>query len=176
MQNTTLTESVKKNNEYVWASVFVNHINDRYAFDYIVEPQHDENSLIDMWAVSKSNTYPTLNLQLTYAIEVPFVAVIKNERIIDYSKQPTEDAIERKLQKFTLRNIPVHNIILIIQGYMDPEAAKDVFADPSLEKYKTYPFQGIYYVTPPMISGETNEYIQKGFVATLKNAFTEKDR
>ena len=38
-------------------------------------------------------------------------------------------------------------------------------------KFKDYPFAGIYYVVPPMFSGESDETLQDGLVMEIKDAF-----
>ena len=164
-----VNETVKKSNEFVWASTFVHYINEKYGFDYEVVPEPREDSPIDMRAISKADMYPELDLQLTYAIETPFIAYPPVAS--DFSKEPTLHAIDRKLQRYTEHAISMENLVLIIQGYMSKSAGKKAFADPALQKYAHYPFKGIYYVSPPMVSGDTQESLQSGFVYTIKNAF-----
>lgn len=163
-------QNIKKNNEYVWAEVFIDFINKKYSSDYTIEPELGESSPIDMYAISKSGKFPQLNLQLTHAVEVPFVAVQKHEDV-DYSKHPTIEAIEHKLKKLTHQGADLGQIILVIQGYMNQELANEVFTHKAFDKFKTYPFAGIYYVAPPMISAETNELMQDGVVVVIKDYF-----
>jgi hypothetical protein len=166
---TSGNETIKKSNEYVWASVFVNHINLHYGFDYEVVPEPEEATPVDMRAVSLSLQYPALDLQLTYALETPFVAF--PQIASDFSKEPTLAAIDKKLEHYRKIGTATEKLILLVQGYMSKTAGKRAFSHPALKRYAHYPFKGIYYVSPPMVSGETNESIQQGFVYTIKDAF-----
>jgi hypothetical protein len=168
-----LAEETKKNDEHVWASVFVASINQDYNFDYTIVPERTEESPIDMYAVSKSGKYPTLSLQLTHAVELPFIAY-ETPQTANYSRQPTIDAIERKYEKLSRQGVDLSKIILVVQGYMNLETAKATFADDHFLKFQQYPFAGIYYVVPPMFSGESDETLQDGLVMEIKNAFTKK--
>lgn len=165
-----LIDETKRNNELVWASVFAHEINKQFDFDYTLVPEHGENSPVDIYAVSKSKQFPQLQLQLTHAVELPFVAYEEVDKA-DYSKKPTLDAIERKCEKLKRQGVDLGKLILIIQGYMNQETASAVFADPEFEPIKNYDFAGIYYVSPPMLSEDTHESLQDGFVVTIKNAF-----
>ena len=164
------TEETKRNNELVWASVFASEINKQHGFDYTLVPEHGENSTVDVYAVSKSHKFPQLQLQLTHAVELPFIAYEEVDKA-NYTKQPTIEAIERKCEKLQRQGADLSKLILIIQGYMNPEAAAIVFADPDFEPMKKYEFAGIYYVSPPMLSEDTSESLQDGFIITIKNAF-----
>lgn len=165
-------ENTKKNSEFVWASTFVNHINKTYGTNYEITPELGENSPIDMHLECARCTEQHLDLQLTHAVEVPFVA-LHEHGAIDYSKQPTMDAIDRKLVKLQAQGAKLDEIILIIQGYMSQAQANEVFADPAFTKYRDYPFAGIYYVSPPMIAAETDEYMQDGVVVAIKEFFKD---
>lgn len=164
--------NTKKNSEYVWASTFVNYINQKHGTNYQITPELGENSPIDMHLQCDQCTEQHLDLQLTHAIEVPFVA-LQEHMPIDYSKQPTLDAIQRKQQKLQDQGADLSQIILIIQGYMNKAQAKQVFNDQEFAKYQNSPFAGIYYVSPPMISGETDEYMQDGLVVPIKDFFAK---
>ncbi len=166
------TELVKRDDEYIWASIFVNQINQEYGFDYILVPESGENSPIDMYVESKSGEFEELKLQLTHAIELPFIAYESSESA-DFSKKPTIDAIERKNEKLSKQGINLNELILVVQGYMDIETAQITFADEAFEKYQHYDFKGIYYVAPPMMSDDTNESLQDGLVIAIKNAFSD---
>jgi|GEM_PF-1260401 hypothetical protein len=163
-------ENTKKNSEFVWASTFVNFINKTHGTNYEITPELGENSPIDMHLECAQCVEQHLDLQLTHAVEVPFVALHEHSAI-DYSKQPTIDAIERKKEKLEAQGADLANIILIIQGYMSASQAKEVFKDKTFDKYKKYPFAGIYYVSPPMINGETDEFMQDGNVVAIKEFF-----
>lgn len=165
-------QEIKKNDEHVWASVFVASINQDYDFDYTLVPERTEESPVDMYAVSKSGEFPKLLLQLTHAVELPFVAY-ETPQTANYSRQPTIDAIERKYEKLTRQEADLGALILIVQGYMNLETAKATFGDEHFLKYKDYPFAGIYYVVPPMFSDETDETLQDGLVMEIKNAFAK---
>ncbi|HMQ02134.1 MAG TPA: hypothetical protein PKD79_03655 [Candidatus Doudnabacteria bacterium] len=164
--------NTKKNSEFVWASVFVNYINQAHGTNYEISPELGENSPIDMHLECARCTDQHLDLQLTHAVEVPFVALHEHSAI-DYSKQPTMEAIDRKKAKLESQAAKLEEIILIIQGYMSKTQAETVFRDPVFAKYKTYPFAGIYYVSPPMIAGETDEYMQNGVVIPIKDFFNK---
>ncbi len=163
-------EETKRNNEHVWASVFVHEINRQYGFDYTLVPERGEESPVDMYAVSAGAHLPQLAMQLTHAVELPFIAY-ETTTSADYTKHPTIDAIERKFEKLQRQGANLSELILIVQGYMNKESATKVFAEPVFNRYKKYPFQGIYYVAPPMMSGDTNESLQKGFIIPIKDAF-----
>lgn len=164
------SEETKRNNEHIWASIFVHEINLQYNFDYNLVPERGEESPVDMYAVSESGEYPQLELQLTHAVELPFMAY-EQPISADYTKQPTIDAIERKHEKLERQGIDLSRLILVIQGYMNHEAAALVFADPDFEKYKNYLFKGIYYSAPAMMSGDTDESLQEGYIVAIKDAF-----
>lgn len=166
-------ENIKKNDEHVWASIFVNYLNKTRQADYKIVPELAENSPIDMHAVSSSGKNPHLDLQLTHAIEVPFIA-LKEHMDVDFSSHPTIMAIERKFNRLSEQGVDLSRIVLVIQGFMSHKQAEKVFTHQAFDKYKTYPFAGIYYVSPPMISGETQESLQDGFVIPIKDFFENK--
>lgn len=165
------SEETKRNNELVWASVFIHEINKQNNFDYKLVPERGENSPVDVYGVSESGKFPQLELQLTHAVELPFVAYEEPHKGADYTKQPTIDAIERKHEKLTRQGADLSRLILIIQGYMNEETADLVFKDSVFEKFVNYEFKGIYYVTPLMVSGDTKESLQEGFIIPIKGAF-----
>lgn len=162
--------NTKKNSEFVWASAFVNYVNKTHGTRYEIVPELTENSPVDMHLECPRCVDQHLDLQLTHAIEVPFVA-LQEHMDVDYSKNPTIEAIDRKKEKLTQQGAQLNEIILIIQGYMNKTLAEKVFADKSFQKFKDYPFAGIYYVAPPMISGETDEFVQDGLVVPIKDFF-----
>jgi hypothetical protein len=163
-------EETKRNNELVWASVFAHEINKQFGFDYTLVPERGENSPVDVYAVSGSGKFPQLQLQLTHAVELPFMAYEEPSNA-DYTKQPTLDAINKKCEKLKRQGADLSKLILIIQGYMNQETAAIVFADSDFVPIRDYDFQGIYYVSPPMLSEEPSESLQDGFIITIKNAF-----
>ncbi len=167
----TSFENTKKNSEFVWASTFVNQINKDQGTNYRVIPELGENSPVDMHLVCESCSHQHLDLQLTHAVEVPFIA-LQAHTGEDYSKHPTIEAIDRKTEKLTQQKADLKKIILLVQGYMNPTLASEVFTDKSFDKYKQSDFAGIYYVAPPMISGETDEFVQDGLVVPIKNYFS----
>lgn len=164
------SEETKRNNELVWASVFIHEINRQYGFDYTAVPERGENSPIDVYAISKSKKYPELQLQLTHAVEIPFMAY-EVSASPDYTKQPTLNAIEKKCEKLKSQGADLSKLILIVQGYMNQQTAKAVFSDSTFDHVKGYDFAGIYYVAPPMMSGDTDESLQDGYIVPIKNAF-----
>ena len=171
-------EETKRNNELIWASVFVNEINVQYGFDYTLVPERGEDSPVDVYAVSAHGEYPQLQLQLTHAVELPFMAYENEHASADYTKKPTIDAIERKHEKLLHQGVDLSKLILVIQGYMNEETATAVFADDSFNRFKDYLFSGIYYVAPPMMSGDVdaidnaeNKPLQNGYIIAIKNAF-----
>lgn len=159
--------NIKKNNEHVWASIFTRYINEEFKANYRLVPELQENSPVDMHMVSDDAAEPHLELQLTHAVEVPFVA-LQNHTDVDYSKQPTIDAIERKLVKLTEQGADLSKIILIIQGYMNKISAQQVFDDVAFHKYAFSPFQAIYYVSPSAVAAETNQLVGEGVVVPIK--------
>ncbi len=163
-------ENIKKNNEFVWASVFLNYLNKNHDADYRLEPEYGENSPVDMHVISQSGKLPHLDLQLTHAIEVPFVALTEH-MAVDYTNHPTVQAIQRKQQRLEEQHANLGKLVLVIQGYMNQELANQVFDQKFLDMFTDSPFQGIYYVAPPMISAETNELMQDGVVVEIKSAF-----
>ena len=163
-------ENIKKNNEFVWASVFVNYLNKIRSADYHLEPEYGENSPVDMHVISQSGELPHLDLQLTHAIEVPFVALEEHMKV-DYSNHPTVQAIVRKQTKLEEQGANLGKLVLVIQGYMNQELADKVFNSDFKKRFQDSPFMGIYYVAPPMMSDETQEVIQNGVVMTIKDVF-----
>jgi hypothetical protein len=164
-------ENIKKNNEFVWASVFVNYLNNTHDYDYHLEPEYGENSPVDMHVISQSGKLPHLDLQLTHAIEVPFVA-LEDHMKVDFSNHPTVQAIQRKQQKLEEQGANLAKLVLVIQGYMDKELALQVFNEEFRKRFKDSPFLGIYYVAPPMMSDETKEVMQSGVVIAIKDVFS----
>ncbi len=166
-------EETKRNNELVWASVFVNELNRLYGYDYVLVPERGENTPVDMYAVSKSGKVPQLQLQLTHAVELPFMAYEQGTSA-NYTKQPTIDAIERKCEKLKSQNIDLSQIVLIVQGYMNHKTANKVFLeDKTFKKFTEYDFAGIYYVAPSMMSGDTQEFLQNGYMIPIKDMFVK---
>jgi hypothetical protein len=165
-----LGEEHKRNDEYVWSSIFCSELNKIYGFDYTLHPEHNEDSPIDMNLASLSGKYPQLEVQLTHAVELPFIALESHDSA-DYSGRPTIEAIERKYEKLTRQGADLTRLILLVQGYMSHEAAIKAFADPAFEKYRSYPFKGIYYSAPAMMSGDTLESLQEGYIIAIKDAF-----
>ncbi len=171
MSSGIYSEETKRNNELVWASVFVNEINKLHGYDYVLIPERGENTPVDIFAVSKVGKMPQLQLQLTHAVELPFMAYEQGVSA-NYTKQPTVDAIERKREKLESQDVDLSKIVLIVQGYMNEETAKQVFLeDHFFNKFKEYGFLGIYYVAPSMMSGETQEALQDGYIIPIKDAF-----
>ncbi|HEX3095944.1 MAG TPA: hypothetical protein VHQ20_02375 [Patescibacteria group bacterium] len=164
------SEQNKRNDEHVWASVFVQAINDQYGFDYYLVPERGEDSPVDLYCVSESRNLPQLELQLTHAVELPFMAY-EETADVNYTEQPTIEAIERKFEKLTGQGEDLSKLILVVQGYMSHKTATKVFTDSIFDKYKHYPFQGIYYAAPSMMSGDTDESFQTGYIIAIKSAF-----
>lgn len=164
------SEETKRNNELVWASVFIHEINEQNQFDYTLVPERGEESFVDLYAVSQSHKWATLKLQLTYAVELPFIAY-EQPSSADYSGKPTMEAIERKFHKLSHQEVDMSDLILVIQGYMNRQTAEKVFAAQEFDKYLSYPFKGIYYVAPAMMSADTDESLQEGFIVPIKGAF-----
>lgn len=164
------SEANKRNDEHVWASVFTRAINKQFGFDYALVPERGENSPIDMYAVSKSGNLPELKLQLTHAVELPFMAYEQTQSA-DYTEEPTIDAIERKNERLQSQGVDLSEIILVVQGYMNHRNAQRVFSEGKFDKYKNYAFKGIYYAAPSMMSGDTDESFQDGFIIPIKDAF-----
>lgn len=167
-----LIEETKRNNEHIWASVFIHEINRLYRFDYTLVPERGENSPVDMYAVSESKKFPRLELQLTYAVELPFMAY-EAPIAADYTRQPTMEAIERKYEKLEHQGEDLSQLILVVQGYMNHETAQIVFSDKIFLKFKQYLFKGIYYAAPAMMSGDTDESLQEGYIVAIKDAFAK---
>lgn len=163
-------ENIKKNNEFVWGSAFVNFLNKTRGADYRLEPEYGENSPVDMHVISQSGKLPHLDLQLTHAIEVPFVA-LEEHMEVDFSNHPTVQAIERKQKRLQEQGANLGKLVLVIQGYMNQELADQVFIEQFFKRFEESPFMGIYYVSPPMMSGETHESMQDSVVVTIKDAF-----
>lgn len=163
--------SEKKQLEQIWSKVFVAKINEAYGFDYEVVVEPEEMSPVDAMAISKSGIRPDLKLQLTFALETSFIAY--PPMASDYTKVPTQRAIDKKLKKYSNQQVDMSELVLLVQGYMSHQAAKYSFADASFKDYAHYPFKGIYYVSPPMFSGDTNEQLQGGVLITIKDAFRE---
>jgi hypothetical protein len=164
-------EETKRNNEHVWATVFITNINAIFDFDYYLIPERGEKSPVDMYAKSRSGKFKELKLQLTHAVELPFVNY-EEAKSANYSRQPTIDAIERKYEKLHRQGANISELILVIQGYMNQDTACAVFSDESFSKYTEYPFAGIYYVAPYMLSGDSDESLQNGYIVAIKEAFT----
>ena len=165
-------ENIKKNNEFVWGSAFVNYLNQTRGADYRLEPEYGENSPVDMHVISQSGDLPHLDLQLTHAIEVPFIALQEHMKV-DFSNHPTVQAIWRKQNKLQEQGANLSKLVLVIQGYMNQELADQVFNKEFLERFQSSPFMGIYYVAPPMMSAETQESMQSSVVVVIKDVFKE---
>lgn len=168
------TNENKRNDEHVWASVFVRSINKQFGFDYFLVPERGEDSPVDMYCQSESGKLPELKLQLTHAVELPFMAY-EDTANANYTNQPTIEAIERKNEKLQRQGADLSQLILVVQGYMNHSTAEKVFSEDVFEKYKQYPFQGIYYSAPSMMSGDADDPhpFQNGYIIAIKDAFAQ---
>jgi hypothetical protein len=165
-------EESKKQSEQVWARILAGELNKEKGSDYTVYPELSENSPVDVFLISPSKQFPILNLQLTHAVEVPFI--VKDEKLPpDYTNFPTAEAIERKKNKLLNQGAELQEIVLVIQGYMEYDAALASFADKSFARYHQFPFKGIYYVSPTMVNGETGSEAQHGYIIKIKDPFNK---
>jgi hypothetical protein len=163
-------EIPKKDSEQRWAKILSESLNSQKQSDYAVYPELSENAPVDAYLFSPSKKFPTLNLQLTHAVEVPFIA--KDEKqSADYTNLPTAEAIERKKNKLIAQGAELAEIVLVIQGYMDFDSAKKSFDSEGFQKYSTFPFKGIYYISPTMLDAADGTEVQHGFALQIKDPF-----
>ena len=69
-----------KESEKTYAEYFINWANDTYNPDYYAVPNEQEDSEIDVFAISKSGRSPTLNLQIVTSRGKTLEMVSKNKR------------------------------------------------------------------------------------------------
>ncbi|MHB8651525.1 MAG: hypothetical protein ACYC8S_00045 [Minisyncoccota bacterium] len=167
------SKSTKANHELIWAYFFIFHLNKEKLFDYEVE--EGPNDLTDVYAKSKSEKFPILKLQLTWAKEKDFSPkiVIKN---LKFSTEIILEAVKRKYEKYEKQGKAdsLKEIILVIQGDL-PSGWDDLVDDKKVkEEIVKYPFRGIYYITPPGTKSSLKDrtpIMHDGFVLCFKEAF-----
>lgn len=152
--------------EIRWAKYFVDYINEKLNRDYSVENNKDQNSDIDVFAVSKNEDFDTLNLQLTQVHpeffyekaggRFEFKDNLENEEDkieIMKIKYLLEDAIERKKKEYA----KTEDIILLLQGYFQVNKVKRAIDYMNKKFIQDNNFSGIYYVFPGINRGGVEE-------------------
>lgn len=102
-------------NELQYANYFIQWLNKEHSRDYEVKENLEENSEVDIYAVSKSNRYPKLNLQVTTSHGDIFEQSAKNTDCIkkgcssDFHEEEFENGftIERLCEVLNKDNLPL---------------------------------------------------------------------
>lgn len=163
----------QSNHELLWAYFFVFHLNKTKSFDYEVE--EGPNDITDVYAKSKSNRFPKLKLQLTWAKEKDF-SPKKKIKNLKFSAKLILEAVKRKYEKYNRQQQSnlLKGIILVVQGDL-PKGWDDLVDDKITKKEITeYPFLGIYYITPPVLKSSLADKLlikNNGFMLCFKDAF-----
>ena len=165
-----------KESEVKYAQFFVDWLNNAYNLDYQTHANQEENSAVDVYAVSKSRN-PDLQLQLvTSGGPTMRMADINTRRLEQNEEFIVEDvewerwimeAIKKKNERYSLA--VKQGLILLIEGCLptpDPEWVKETF-----QSFSRLEFKGIYYVSPPIISSSKTNYARDGFVVIIKDAY-----
>ncbi len=165
-----------KESEKIYAEYFIKWANDAYNLDYYVRSNEQEDSEVDVIALSKSGK-PALKFQLVTSGGKTLENAAKNTRSLKRGGEfMTDDvewfewiarAIEQKEKKY-----PVslkENLILLIEG-CQPTPDPD-FVVENFKNFSTSSFKGIYYVSKPVLSSKRTEYTEKGYVVPIKDAF-----
>jgi len=161
---------IQQRKELFWAKIFCNYINNSSTgFDY--EVQSLSTDTIDAKCISRSGKYPELEMQLTWVKETEFNPKKSPTKYLLFRQDYIEEAIVRKTKDYTKRNENVNNIILLLQGYMAKPWAKDILTDAFCSKYKTNPFNGIYYLVRPSVGLSEKEDSKNGSVIPIKACF-----
>lgn len=157
-------KSTKQNHELIWAYFFVTHINKKKGSDYEVE--EGPNNITDVYAISKSEKFNNLKLQLTWAKEQDFNPKVKI-KTLEFSTKVILEAVERKIKKYSNQHVTkeLEEVVLIVQGHL-PEGWQDLVEDKNvLDKIRESMFLGVYYVSPPVYSSLG---LSDGFIIPFK--------
>lgn len=164
---------LQKKSELEYADFFVNWINTQAGFDYKAVVNPEENSEVDIFAIS-STSNPKLSLQVvssngeTMRLAADTSRRMTNGQEINLKEVELEKwilkAIRDKDQKYPLEL--KRELILIIEGFMptpSPTEVQNKFSDLSES-----PFKGIFYVSLPVSSSTNRDYEKNGFVVGIK--------
>lgn len=164
-------------NELQYSQFFIQWLNKKTCnMDYQVSENNEENSEIDAYAISKSNCYPKLNLQVaTSHGEIFKRSAINTNRLkkgkdiivgdVDIEKW-IYDVIKKKDKMYSSE--VKENLVLLIEGHIPTPAPEDI---PKSQQYSDCPFKGIYYVSLPVYSSIETDYTKNGFVVPIKDMF-----
>lgn len=161
----------KQEKELFWAKIFIYYINYSREFDYRVKPHQNIHSLIDVKAVSRSEKYPELNMQLTWVEEFEFNSNKPVTKYLFFNEGNIKKAIERKTNEYIKRREKISNIILLLQGYMAKPWANDILTNEFCNQYKSSPFKGIYYLVRPSTDLKGKEHPKDGQILPIKTMF-----
>jgi hypothetical protein len=169
-----------KESEIKYAQFFIDWLNKTNNLDYQVLANQEENSPVDVYAVSKIRN-SRLQLQLVTSGGSTMRLADANTRRLEKNeplavenvewKQWIIDAIKKKDKKYALA--VRQDLILLIEGCLpvpNPQWIGETF-----QTLSRLTFRGIYYVSPPVESSSRACYIRNGFVVPIKNIF-EGDR
>lgn len=168
------SESTTANHELIWAYCFIFHLNKEKSFDYEVE--EGPNDLTDVYAKSKSEKFPVLKLQLTWAEKEKDFSQETGIQDLKFSTEIILEAVKRKYEKYKKQGKAdlLKEIILVIQGHL-PSGWGDLVDDKNTkEEIAKYAFRGIYYITPPgskLSQKDRTRILHNGFMLCFKNAF-----
>jgi hypothetical protein len=166
-----------KESEETCAEYFINWVNDTYNLDYYVVPNEQEDSEIDVFAISKSGR-PTLKLQIVTSRGKTLEMASKNKRRLKQGKKFIGSNVEwvewivKAIEQKEKKKYPIElmeNLILLIEGCL-PVPNPD-FVVENFKTLSTSSFKCIYYVSKPILSSQRTEYTEKGYVVPIKDAF-----
>jgi len=155
--------------ELGYARFFVKWLNNTYGFDYVAKPNTEENSPIDIFAISSTGE-SRLNLQIVTSHGDVMKNRAKNQDAI--KKGEALSVGDVNIEKWVLEAIDKKNkkypsdikrdLILLIAGFIptpEPDSVRK-----TLQSITRLLFKGIYYVSLPVISSQVTEYTRNGFV------------
>ncbi|PSO44630.1 MAG: hypothetical protein BRC22_02235 [Parcubacteria group bacterium QH_9_35_7] len=165
------TEKKDQDNfEITWAKYFVDYINKEFNTDFVAQNNEQQNSDVDVFAVSSSGEFDTLNIQLTQIHPELFYEQIGGRKKFGSEVKPTRNynhktEIEKSSQmetkiKYLLKEAidkkqigyaNPEDIVLVLQGYFQVDMVRRAIEE--LKEAPTWNFKGIYYVFPGINRG-----------------------
>lgn len=164
----------KKGTELAYGAFFVDWLNKNYGCNYNTVSNEQEDSDIDVFGVSSKKE--KLNLQMVTTNGETLRFAKQNSKKIAKNKEFDlilvdldgwlKKAIADKNKKYYSKP---EELIIIIEGFLPTPSPEEV--KKTLVVNQNIQFQGIYYVSLPVISSTHLDYEKEGYVVTIKSAF-----
>lgn len=165
----------KEKEELEYAKIFVRYINSKFGFDYSA-------SLSSLGSIKIPRIYPDVDVVLFSSLrnfKPLFLQLVLNVEFVErfgkrntklFSEEKPEISIRKKEEKYKNQNKDISNIIILVQGYLPLNEAKDFVGH---VKYTSSKFKGIYFIIPGGICRSSKGTIEldKDLVYPLKQAF-----